>query len=109
MKNLLILVLDHGELVDTIFKDLSSAGYNATVLNAISMRHMLEEESADLHFFNISHLEHAHHDASTSCYFIVDEDKLEELKEHIRIQTDNFKKIKGAMFSYKINDYEGTI
>lgn len=110
MKQLVILILDHGDIVDTIFKQLSSQGFNATVLQARSIKHLLEdEEHDDIHFFNISHLEkQLSYPASTFCYFIVEEDRKETLKQCIRESTDNFKKIKGAMFSYPINDFEGS-
>ena len=54
MKQLVILILDHGDIVDTIFKELSKNGFNATVLQARSIKHLLEdEEHDDIHFFNI--------------------------------------------------------
>lgn len=110
MKNLLFLILDHGDLVDSIFKELSLEGYNATVLEARSIKHLLEdEEHDDINFFHISHLEHRlTFPASTFCYFIVDDEKLDALKNCIREQTGAFKKIKGAMFSYPISDFEGS-
>jgi len=110
MKHILFLILDHGEVVDQIFKTLKSGGYNATVLNARSIKHLLEDESAsdDIHFFNISHIERHLYSESTFCYFIVDEDRLENLKQIIRNETDSFKKIKGGMFSYKVENFEGS-
>lgn len=111
MKNLLILILDHGDLVDDIFHELSKNGFNATVLNARSIKHIIEdeEETDDIHFLNISHLNKNTFATTTTCYFIVDDVELNKLKDLIRTSTDNFKKIKGAMFSYPINDLEGTI
>ena len=41
--------------------------------------------------------------------FVVEEDKLNHLKEVVREYTDNFKGIKGFMYSRPINDYEGSI
>lgn len=110
MKQLLIVILDHGELVDDLFKDLSSHHYNATVFNARSIKHILEdEENDDIHFFNLSHLDKHNYDTSTSCYFLVDQDQLEDLKNLIREKTGSFKKIKGSMFSLPIIDYEGSL
>ena len=40
--------------------------------------------------------------------FVVNEESLEPLKQCIRDHTDNFRKIKGGMFSRSISDYEGT-
>ena len=39
---------------------------------------------------------------------VVNEESLEPLKQCIRDHTDNFRKIKGGMFSRSISDYEGT-
>lgn len=111
MKQILFLILDHGDLVDSIFKELSKNGFNGTVLQARSIKHLLEDEetSEDIHFFNISHLENRlSFPASTFCYFIVEQDKIEALKACIRETTDSFKKIKGAFFSYPIDDFEGS-
>ena len=110
MKRMLILILDHGNIVDSIFRELSKKGYNATVLQARSIKHLLEdEEHDDITFFNLAHLEKGiSFPASTFCYFIIDEEKIESLKESIRETTNNFKKIKGAMFSYPIPDFEGS-
>lgn len=109
MKKILILILDHGDIVDDLFKKLSAEHYNATVLQARSIKHLLEdEESEHLHFFNLSHLEKNLYAGSTFCYFIVDSEKLDNLKNIIRNETETFKKIKGAMFAYDIPDYEGT-
>jgi len=110
MKHLLILILDHGEIVDTLFKSLSANHYNATVFNARSIKHLLEDEEHDeMHFINLSHLNTPLFAESTFCYFVVDEEKIEELKSLIREGTDSFKKIKGAMFSYALSNYEGSI
>ena len=110
MKHALFLILDHGELVDSIFKDLSDKKFNATVLEARSIKHLLEdEESDDIHFLNIGHLERKNFPNSTFCYFIVDEKKLDTLKKTILKSTDHFKKIKGGMFSVKLEDFVGSI
>ena len=110
MKRMLVLILDHGNIVDSIFKELSAKGFNATVLQARSIKHLLEdEEHDDITFFNLNHLEKGiSFPASTFCYFIVEEDKLDSLKESIRETTDNFKRIKGAMYSYPVSDFEGS-
>ena len=110
MKYQLILILDHGDLVDELFKDLSLSGYNATVLGARSIKHLLEdEESEHMHFISLGRLDSHLSEHSTYCYFLVNEDRLSHLKEIIREKTNSFKNIKGAMFSFPISDYEGTI
>ena len=39
---------------------------------------------------------------------ILEEEKLEELKNIIRTKTENFKKIEGGMYCLDIKDYEGS-
>ena len=46
---------------------------------------------------------------SVLCLFVVEDNKLEHIKEIIRQYTNNFKDIKGFMYSRDINDYEGSI
>mgnify|MGYP003327775259 CR=1 FL=1 len=110
MKHQLVLILDHGELVDSLFKELSINHFNATVLSARSIKHLIEDEETEhLHFLSIAHLDQHLNSGSTTCYFIVDDDRIDELKKLIRINTDSFRKIKGAMFTFPLHDYEGTI
>ena len=45
---------------------------------------------------------------TTYCFFIVEEDKLEELKQLIREKTNQFTTIKGGMYSYALHDFEGS-
>lgn len=46
---------------------------------------------------------------SVLCLFVVEDNKLEHIKEIIRQYTNNFKDIKGFMYSRDITDYEGSI
>lgn len=109
MKHMLFLILDHGDLVDELFKELSKHHYNATVLSARSIKHLLEdEESEHLHFISLARLDSHLSNASTTCYFVIEEDKIEELKKLIRYETNNFTKIKGGMFTMPLKDYEGS-
>lgn len=109
MKHLLFLILDHGELVDELFKELAKKKFNATVLSASSIKHALDDEDSEhVHFININHLENHISSKSTTCYFVVDENKIDELKDLIRTETKNFTKIKGAMFTTPLSDYEGS-
>ena len=109
MKRIVYLVLkstpDSVHALDAIKRD----GYNATVMTTESLRHAFEDLPEERHFFTLRHAEKAKANESVLCLFIVDEDKFEHLKDVIRENTDNFKKVKGFMFSRVIEDYEGSI
>ena len=109
MKRLVYLVIkstpDAIHTLDAIKQD----GYNATVVTTESLRHAFEDLPEERHFFTLRHAEKAKTNESVLCLFIVDEDKYEHLRDVIRENTDNFKKIKGFMFSRVIEDYEGSI
>lgn len=109
MKRILYLVLKSTpEAVHTL-DEIRKDGYNATVMTTESLRHAVEELPEEKHFFTLRQVERVQTNESILCLFIVDEDKLEHLKEVIRNNTDNFNSIKGFMFSRPIEDYEGSI
>ena len=109
MKSIFYLVLKGTpEAVHTL-EIVKSEGYNATVMSTESLRRAMEELPEERHFFTLRHVEKAQTEDSIFCLFIVDNDKLDHLKDLVRTNTDNFKKIKGFMFSRPIEDYEGSI
>lgn len=109
MKRIVYLVLKGTpEAVHTL-EEIRKDGYNATVMTTESLRRAMDELPEERHFFTLRHAEKMATNDSVLCLFIVDEDKLEHLKEVVRYNTDNFKKIKGFMFSRPIEDYEGSI
>ncbi len=111
MKRILYLFLESGEAALEAYSSIKKSGYNGTLIESASLRHaLLFSEPEDRHFFSLSAYEASlHKEESTFAMFIVDEDKLESLKETIREHTDSFHKVKGAMFSKKIEDYEGVL
>ena len=60
-------------------------------------------------FLNLRQLEQKDLLESILCLFVLDTDHLEELKDIIRKSTNNFRDIKGFMYSRGIDDYEGSI
>ena len=109
MKRILYLVLKGTpEAVHTL-EAIRLDGYNATVMTSESLHHAIDDLPEDKHFFTLRQVEMMQTNDSFLCLFIVEEDKLEHLKEVIRKNTDSFNKIKGFMFSRPIEDYEGSI
>lgn len=109
MKRIVYLVMKQSSDAFKALETIKKGGYNATIVSTESLRHMIDEHPEEKHFFNLRNLEKMSLQESLYCMFIVDEEKLEPLKQVIRESTDHFNKVKGFMYSKKIEDYEGSI
>ena len=109
MKKELYLVLKSSDKAFETLEELKREGFNATVVSGESLRHAVDYYPEEHHFFNLRQLEQKELAQSVLCLFIVDENKLETIKDIIRRYTRNFEDIKGFMYSRDINDYEGSI
>ena len=108
MKELYLVLKSGPEALHTL-EVLKAHGFHGTVISSGSLRTMTEDEPEEHHFFNLRHYEKGMSPASLVCLFLLSEEKTEEAKELIRNTTDDFKAIKGAMYSQDIPDYEGSI
>ena len=108
MKKVLYLVLENSPKAVETLVELKKEGFNATVVSTESLRHALDESPEDHHFFGLRHLEQ---EVTTSslCLFIVDESQLVTIIKVIKDYTNNFKDIKGFMYSQSVDNYEGSI
>ena len=108
MKKVLYLVLENSPKAVETLVELKKEGFNATVVSTESLRHALDESPEDHHFFGLRHLEQ---EVTTSsiCLFIVDESQLVTIIKVIKDYTNNFKDIKGFMYSQNVDNYEGSI
>ena len=109
MKVELTLVLKTTERAHETLEALKSAGFNATVMSSESLRHAVDYYPGEHTFINLRQLEQKDALESFLCLFVVDYERLNELKDVIRRYTDNFNEIKGFMYSRGIDDYEGSI
>ena len=109
MKVELTLVLKTTERAFETLEALKSAGFNATVMSSESLRHALDYYPGEHTFINLRHIEQKEEMESVLCLFLVDDNRLEDLKNVIREYTNNFEEIKGFMYSRPIDDYEGSI
>ena len=109
MKKELYLVLKSSDKAFETLEELKREGFNATVDSGESLRHAVDYYPEEHHFFNLRQLEQKELAQSVLCLFIIDENKLETIKDIIRRYTRNFEDIKGFMYSRDINDYEGSI
>ena len=104
MKYILNLFIENNDKSFLFLRFLRANGYNGTVFSTASLKHTLE----DTIFINLHHLDPKSLVETTYCFFIVEEDKLEELKQLIREKTNQFTTIKGGMYSYALHDFEGS-
>lgn len=109
MKRALYLVLKSTDHAFHTLEELRKEGFNATVVSTESLRTAVEYFPEEHHFFNLRHLEQRELVESVLCLFVVDEEKLEYIRDIIRKLTNNFLSVKGFMFSKTIEDYEGSI
>ena len=109
MKHVVYLVIKQNPNAFHILEEIRKQGYNGTVVSTESLRHMVDEFPEEHHFINLRQVEHMSLQESIYCLFVVDDDKLEPLKNVIREETQSFQNIKGFMYSKKLEDYEGSI
>lgn len=109
MKKELYLVLKSSEKAVAALEQLKLEGYNATVVSTESLKHAIDDYPGDNHFFSLRQYEKVEMLESVLCLFVVEDNRLEHIKEIIRQYTNNFKDIKGFMYSRDIADYEGSI
>ena len=109
MKVELTLALKTTERAFETLEALKNAGFNATVMSSESLRHAVDYYPGEHTFFNLRQLEQREMLESVLCLFVIDDNRLEDLKNVIREYTNNFQEIKGFMYSRSIDDYEGSI
>lgn len=109
MKKLLYLVLKGNAKAFETLDELKKGGFNATIASAESLKKAISLYPEEHHFFNLRHLEDINNSESVLGLFVIDEDRLEEAKNIVRNNTENFTLIKGFMFSVDLLDYEGSI
>jgi len=105
----LYLVLKSSPAAYRTLEELKSEGFNATVLSAESLRHAVDYYPEEHHFFTLRHLEKQEMLESILVLFVLPDERIEEAKNTIRGYTNNFRDIKGFMYSRTIEDYEGSL
>ena len=109
MKRELNLVLKNSKLAYQILDELKKQGFNGTVITTESLRHAVDYYPEEHHFFTLRQLEQKDMLESIFVVFIVEEKEIGIIKDVVRRYTNNFKDIKGFMFSRSVDDYEGSI
>ena len=109
MKKVLYVILKNTPTVHDMLEELKNEGYNGTLIGSNSLRHALDYFPEEHTFLNLRHLEDSETSESILCMFVWDEDVIEIIKEKVRKYTNNFKSLKGFMFSKDVTDFEGTM
>lgn len=109
MKKALYLIIELNDDSYSVLQKIKERGFNATIISTESLRHALEYLPEEQHFYTLRHHEQKELITSATCIFVLDEEKLEELKQIIRETTNNFLDLKGFMYSKDLKDYEGSI
>ena len=109
MKHLLFVVLENKHATQDLIHELSKKGFNGTILSSTSVHNfMLDEEEDVPSFFSLAHISENKFVHNTTLYFLLEEDKLEEVQQIIRDITKNFTVVKGGMFKTPIESFEGS-
>ena len=109
MKHLLFITLENTKQTHDLIHNLSTLGYNGTVLSSTSLKHILQDENEDVpSFFSLAHYHENKFVQNTTIYFMLEENEIEEVKSEVRKYTDDFKNTKGGMFTLPIDSYEGS-
>lgn len=110
MKHLLVLVLEDNSLTSDLLHSLAAKGFNATVINSTSLKHILHSETADMPFFVTLNMltRNSGFEENLTAMMVLEDGRLNEAQEFIREKTENFVKAKGGMFALALENYEGS-
>ena len=109
MKKVLYVILKNNPIVHDMLEELKNEGFNGTLIGSNSLRHTLDYYPEEHTFLNLRHIEDTETSESILCMFVWEEDVIEIIKEKVRKNTNNFKDLKGFMFSKDAPDFEGTM
>lgn len=109
MKHLLFVVLENKPGTRDIIHELSKRGFNGTILSSTSVHNFILDEEEDVpSFISLAHVSENKFVHNTTLYFILEQEKMEEVQQIIREITKNFTKVKGGMFKTPIESFEGS-
>ena len=108
MKVMLYVVLDHLPKTEQLLRNLSEKGYNGTVIPTAGLRHVLPKFEDQKMAVSLANLVDDIPQGNITLFIVIDEDKVETLKDEIREATGNFNEIKGGMFVLPLTSWEGS-
>lgn len=108
MKVMLFAILDRLDATEELIRSLSKEGYNGTVISTTDIKHILPQLTGGGVSVSLSMLADDLPSGNVTLFIIIDEDKLEDLKQEIRDATGNWTKAGGGMFVLPLLSFEGT-
>lgn len=109
MKVMLFAILDHVPATEELLRRLSKEGYNGTVIDTVGMHHVLPKfTDSGSTAVSLANLVDDLPKGNLTIFIVIDEEKLNGLKEEIRDATGNFTEVKGGMFVLPLASVEGT-
>lgn len=108
-KILLFATLEDTLETSNLLKHLSYEGYNGTVFETTSLKHVLKdaEEDAPL-FITLNHVLANNFEKNTTIFFLLKEKDIKIVQETIREFTHGFTTTKGCIYSLKVDSFEGS-
>lgn len=109
MKTAVFVVFELDAELDGLIKNLSEKGYNGAIIPSSSFTSALlsagEDEPTTMNLLDLSRgVSHGNPTFMT----LVEEDKLDEVKNIINDYTEHFHKVKGGMFGLPLSFFEGS-
>ena len=107
MKTLLYAILDKTPDTEELLRALSKEGYNGTVIDTMGLKHVLPKLKGKGALVSLSEMVDDAPKGNIALFVIIEEERLEDLKSHIREATQGFTKVKGGMFVLPLLSVEG--
>ena len=109
MKKVLYLILKNTPIAHHTLEEIRKEGFNMTLISSESLRHVVDDFPEEQHFFTLRNFEESQKQESIMGLFVGEQSQVETVKNHIRYLTNNFKDVRGFMFTAPAEDYEGSI
>jgi len=109
MKKVLYLILKNTPIAHHTLEEIRKEGFNMTLISSESLRHVVDDFPEDQHFFTLRNFEEQQNQESIMGIFVGEEKQVQTIKECIRSLTNDFKDVRGFMFTANAEDYEGSI
>ena len=107
MKQVLFTVFEDGVKTHELLLLLKQDGFNGTIMGSSSVNHALRGEKKGA-FFPLSEYAEGVREPNLTIFFLVEEERMLELRGKIKEATKDFQLINGCMFSLPVTSYEGS-
>lgn len=109
MKQLLFVILQNTDAAHHLFRKLHKQGFNGTTASTSSIsRTLLEDPEFEPIIGNLRQVISAGFENNVSLYIILDETRVEEVKNLIRTETKNFTTTHGGIAVIPLISFEGS-